>query len=265
MAQLSIGRAWDEAKAVLGRDRGPITAVALALLVLPGAIAELLVPPAPPGSDPSIGRLLVSLTVVLVTLVGQLTISRIAAGQQQSVGEAIRYGLRRSPSFLLALMLWLLPFGLVASPFLLQVQANPTTPPPGALLAVLLLTLLFLLLGVRLAFTTPVAANESAGPVAILARSWRLTAGHWWRLFGFLLLYMIAALICLGAVTLIVGVVVKLIAGEPERLSVAALILALVAQIAAAIVSVLLTVLLTRLYLQVAGHAEEPVSVPHAP
>ena len=265
MARLSISRAWDEAKAVLTRDRGPIATVALALMVLPGVVSEFIIPPTADGETPGLGWSLVSLLVLIVAIIGQLTLSRIASGHRQSVGEAMSHGARRAPSFLLATMIWLLPFVLLAAPFALQIQANPTAPPPAATLVLLLLAIAFMIIGVRLVFSTPVAANEQVGPLAILKRSWRLTASRWWRLFGFLILFMLAALIVLGAVTAMVGVVVALIAGEPERLSVGALVIALITQLVAALITVLLTVMLTRLYLQVAEPADEPVSVPHAP
>ena len=265
VARLSISRAWDEAKAVLAQDRGPIATVALALLVLPGVVSEFIIPPAPAGETPGLGWSLVSLAVLIVAIIGQLTLSRIASGHRQSVGEAMSHGVRRAPAFLLAIMIWLLPFGLVLAPFALQIQANPTQPSPAAAFAVLLVAIAFIIIGVRLVFSTPVAANEAVGPLAILKRSWRLTAGHWWRLFGFLALFMIAAVITLGAVTAMIGVVVALLTGEPERLSVGALVVAVVTQLVAAGITVLLTVLLTRIYLQLAEPSGEPASVPHAP
>jgi hypothetical protein len=250
---------------VLGRDRGLIATVALALMVLPGAIGEVVVPASTSGSSPDLGWSSVTLLILLVTILGQLTIARIALGRRQSVGEAMAHGVRRSPSFLLATILWLLPFVLLAAPFAVQVQANPQAPPPGALLPLFAITLVFLFVAVRMIFSTAVSVAENVGPLAILRRSWALTAGSWWRLFGFLVLFMITAVIALGAVTAVVGVVVGLISGEPERLSVGSLVNALVGQTVAAIITVLLTVMLTRLYLQVAEPADEPVSVPHAP
>ena len=265
VTRLSISRAWDEARAVLVRDRGPIATVALALIVLPGTLAELIVPTATPGASPDMGWSFVGMLVLLISIVGQLTVSRIALGQRQSVGEAMAHGARRSPAFLGAALIWLLPFAIVATPFAMQVQASPNQPPPTAALVLFAAAMVFLFVGVRLVFATPVSVNETVGPIGILKRSWQLTAGHWWRLFGFLVLFMIAALILIGAVTAVIGVVVALVSGQPERLSVGALVIALITQLVAALVTVLLTVLLARLYLQLAGASGEPVSVPDAP
>ncbi len=239
--------------------------MALALIVLPGTLVDLIVPQATPGTSGGAGWFLLSVLVLLIGIVGQLTVSRIALGTRTSVGEAMAHGARRTPVFLLATMIWLLPFVLIASPFAFQLQANPAQPPPIATLALLLVSLAVLFVAVRLLFSTPLAVGEPLGAVRLLERSWALTAGHWWRLFGFLVLFMLAALIALAAVTSVVGVVIGLISGAPDRLSVGALVIALISQVMAAIITVLLTVMLTRLYLQRVAGEQEPASVPHAP
>ena len=42
-------------------------------------------------------------------------------------------------------------------------------------------------------------------PIGILQRSWQLTAGSWWRLFGFLILFIIAVLCVMIAAGALVG------------------------------------------------------------
>lgn len=264
MAALSISRAWDETKAVLRRDGRLYLGVALAMFVLPGVVAELFTPAAEPGSLPPFGFWTVlSIVALLISLVGQLAVCRLALGPTVSVGEAIGHGARRAPSYVAAAMLWLLPFLLLFG--LLGAGASPETMSAGAAFAILGLAIVFLFVAVRLLMGSPVATAEPQGPLGILSRSWRLTAGHWWKLFLFLLLFLGVLGILLFAVSAVVGTVVALVAGRPEPLSVGALLLSLATQVAGAAVTVLLMVMLARIYVQLAGTDAEPASVPHAP
>jgi hypothetical protein len=108
--------------------------------------------------------------------------------------------------------------------------------------------------------SSPVASLEDVGPIAILRRSWTLTAGHWWPLFGFLLVFVIGAGVLLLAVGAAIGSVVVLLMGPIHPLSASALIIALVQSLVSAAVTTLFAVMLTRIYLQLtdrAGQVEE--------
>ena len=52
MSSLSIGRAWDEAKAALQANRKLIVPVALGLVLLPAVIVSMVEPQVPPGEQP---------------------------------------------------------------------------------------------------------------------------------------------------------------------------------------------------------------------
>jgi uncharacterized membrane protein YjgN (DUF898 family) len=114
-------------------------------------------------------------------------------------------------------------------------------------------------LAIRMLMTSAVASAEGLGPVAILRRSWELTAGNWWRLFGFFLLFVIAALVVVVAVSSALALIIKMTFGSLEPLTVGALVLALVGQIIAATISVLLMVMLARIYVQLSGQGQEQV------
>ena len=267
MQQLSISRAWDETREVLRRDGSLIATLALALMVLPGTISNMVQPRVPAGQMAEPGWwTLVQLLALLIGVVGQLAIVQIALGRRQSVGEAIAHGARRAPAFLGATILWILPLALLVIPFAQRIEANRATPDPTSALIMVAVLLVFLFLAVRLILTTPVAGSEAAGPITILRRSWGLTRGRWWRLFGFLLLFFVAALIVITAVTSVVGVIVGLADGPPAPWSIGALVLALTSQLLSAALTVLLVLLLTRLYAQLTGPAAaESASVPDAP
>ena len=115
---------------------------------------------------------------------------------------------------------------------------------------------------VRLSPAVAVASQEGEGPLAILKRTWNLTRGHWWRLFGFLLICIAALLILIVAVGAVVGTIVGLLAGgDVEPMSLAALFIALVTQALTATVTTVFLVMLARIYVQLAGSATH-ASVP---
>ena len=266
MQQMSLSRAWDEMREVLRRDGSLIATVALALMVLPGVIADMVRPPVPAGQMAEPGWWsVVQLIALLIGVVGQLAVVQIALGRRQSVGQAISHGARRAPAFIGATLLWVLPLVLAFAPFIRRIQADPANPDPTSVMVSFLLSLVLLFFAVRLLLTTPVASAEAAGPVAILRRSWEMTKGRWWRLLGFLVLFFIAAVIIVTAVTSVIGVLVGLADGPPEAWSIGALVMALASQLLSAALRVLLVVLLTRIYVQLAGREDELEAVFDAP
>ena len=252
MSKLSISRAWDETREVLGRDGRLLSTVAIALLALPSTVQNLVTPATTPGELPPPGSwLIVLLITVLIGIVGQLAIARLALGSQISVGEAISHGAKRLLPYFLAIVLWVGPIAVLL--YYAAQQMRPPTPSAG--MAVLFLVMLFLLvfLAVRLIIAVAVASAEPLGPMGILQRSWQLTSGNWWRLFGFLVLFMIAVLSVMIAVGAIIGILAGIVLGPAEPMSVSALVIALVTQLAVAAVTVVFLVMLTRIYLQLAA------------
>ena len=267
MAVLSISRAWEETKAVLAHDGRLIGAVALALIALPTAVTGLINPKGMTGSGPLWSDVIV-IIASLAALAGQLSLIRLALGPSTTVGAAIVHGLRRMPIYLLSAMLMVLALLVLAIPFggalaALGVPLESKTIPatPGVTLVLILFVALVLLIAVRMLMTAPVASAEEAGPVAIIRRSWELTAGHWWKLFGFLILFFIGAVVALLAVSAIAGVVAGLLFGAIEPMSPSALLVALVQAVANAAMTGLFAVMLARIYVQLAG-AGAQASVP---
>ena len=262
MAGLSISRVWDESRAVLARDGKLMFTVALALMALPAAIAELIYPSGSSGAQ-NLGAAGLTLIVAVIGLIGQLAIARLAVGPSLTVGEAIGHGARRTLPYLLSVILLFLGFVILALPFIgvmmamgMDFEPPVETVPPGAWLIILALSFVILAVAVRLLLAAPVASLEGLGPVAILRRSWQLSAGHFWRLFGFLILFLIAAIVVLGVVSMIAGLFAAM-AGQTEPFSVSALIIALLTSVASAAVTTVFVVMLTRMYMQLAGRDAE--------
>jgi hypothetical protein len=263
MAKLSISRAWDETREVLTRDGRLIGAVALALMVLPGLVLGVVMPKAPGGGFPPAGPwMIVGFVAALISLAGQLAVVRLALGPHISVGEAIAHGARRLPYYAGAVLLWTVPLLLVGGFLFAAVGSDPEHPSLGASLGLLLLSVLGFYLMVRLILALPVASAEPVGSLAILRRSWDLSHGNWWRLFVFLLVFLIAAAVVLVTVGIVVGTLARVIFGEVEPLSVGGLLVAIVGQLVSACMFVVMFVMLARIYAQRAAGAEAHVSVP---
>jgi hypothetical protein len=260
MTKVSISTAWEETKAIIARDGKLLATVALALFVLPGAISDLVTPQAPSGEFPKAGYwMIVTLIALLIALVGQLAVIRLAIGSRHTVGETIAHAFRRAPAYLGATFIWILPFALIGGG--IAGTASDGHLSPAAALLVLILVVAMIFLAIRMLLSSAVASAEGLGPVAILRRSWELTEGNWWRLFGFFVLFVIATLIVLAAVSSVIGLLIKLTFGSLEPLTVGALLFALIGQVVAAAVSVLLMVMLARIYVQLSGHGQEQVFV----
>jgi hypothetical protein len=265
MTKLSISQAWDETRAILARDGKLIVAVALALFVLPGILLNVLLPQAPAGEMPGRGAwVLVALLVLLISLLGQLAVIRLALGPHVSVGEAIAHGARRLLSYVGAILVWTLPLILVASALYEMAGTDRARPSPVAAVGLLALGLIGLFLSVRLVLLSAVASAEHGGPVAVLRRTWELTSGNWWRLFGFLLVFAIAALALIWALRSVVGLIAQLAFGSVAPLSIGGLIVIIVAQLLSAAISVVLVVMIARIYAQRTGRGEAQAGVPNS-
>jgi hypothetical protein len=262
MSKLSISKPWDETKDIIARDGKLLVAVALALFVLPGVVLDLSVPPAPSGELPPPGPwIAIACVAILISLVGQLAVIRLAMGPHLTVREAIGHGARRLLPYVGAVIIWLLPFTLVGY-FLYEAGAgDPQHPSPAAALGFLITSCVALFLAVRLILSSPVASSEAVGPVAILARSWAATRGNWWRLFGFMLLYGIGTLALIVAVQSVFGIIARLLLGGLGPWTVGGLLVALVGQLISAAASSVFFVMLARIYVQLAGR-ESPAGVP---
>lgn len=262
MSSLSIGRAWDEAKTALLANRKLIVPVALGLILLPAVIVAMVEPRVAPGEQPPAGSwMLVALAMVIVMIVGQLAIVLLVNGWRGSVGEAIGKAGRRSPIFILGALSYLVPMILVFS-ILLGVsgietgadgQVDWTNLGSAGWLIILFFLLAFVFVSIRLLPLLAVVAGEAIGPFAALKRSFALSAGHFWRLFGFVVMLMIGFLFLALTVGAVVGSLVKLTLGEPEPWTLSLLLIALAGGLVQAGFVMVYAGMLARIYNQLAA------------
>jgi hypothetical protein len=139
--------------------------------------------------------------VVENVLSGLLTgvIGRGALGRKVSIGEAWSLG-RIGSVLAAAFLLVLIGIGVVVPVILIAVVLALAHASAGAVITVAVLgglaTFVFeVIIQVRLSVTIPAVVLERIGPASGIARSWRLTRGSSWRLFGINLLTALIAYI----------------------------------------------------------------------
>ena len=272
MANLSITQAWNEASDFVRREAGLLFPISFMLLALPGALMEAVAPtPAGPGQMGG-GALWLVLGIVSVIagIVGNVAIAYLALKAGASVGEALRRGAARLPSLLGAAILigiaFLFLFLVVGVIFVLLIPGalaaaeGGATATPAVITAILLSFLVWLPVAIyfaaRLALMTPIAAAESGGPFELIARSWRLTAPHVWRLVAFVLLVAILVGVLTGAIKAVTGILFALVAGPLEPGSTSAWLVTVVMALVNMVVAAYLTSLIARIYAQVAGDSD---------
>jgi hypothetical protein len=269
-SRLSISAAWDRTRARFAADGGLLLTVALALIALPSAIGEFAFPQTKPfAAVGGVAETVTMIVVLILGIVGQLALVKLTLGPALSVGEAIAHGARRTPAFLGSAVILLLGMFILAIPFGMLLAAMGVTVAEGGVqmsgrvaLVMLAFLALIIFLGTRLLVSAPVASMEHAGSFAILKRSWQLTSGHFWRLFAFIWLFIIGALVVMLATGTIVNLIVMQLFGNMDPLSAAALISALVVSLVMAGITAMFAVMVSEIYAELAGRDAALVSVP---
>ena len=268
MSHLSIGKAWEEAKAALRAHRRLIVPIALGMILLPAVIASMVEPQVPPGQQPPPGLwMLVVLAMIIVMFIGQLAMVLLVNGWRGSVGEAISQAARRSPVLILAALMIGIVVILVFSIILAvgsgatieggQFDMNSISGVGWVLLCLAAAGLLYC--SVRLLPMVAVAASEERGPVGTIGRAFALSSGHFLQLLGFILILMVGFLILALTVGTVVGGLVMLLFGKPEPWSIALLLMALAGGLVQAAFVMVYTAMLARIYAQLsAGQASVP-------
>ncbi|MBV9528029.1 hypothetical protein [Sphingomonas sp.] len=278
MGKLSISRAWDEARAVLARDGRLLVTVALALLVLPAIIVGAAIPGGIGAAmfmalqGQSVPMFALLFVVLVIMLVGQLAVTRLAIGPSVSVGGAIAHAVRRllvyigvgllvGAAIMLALIAGAIIIGLASGPSVTQQQLETS---PAVAIAVLVMVLVYLFLLTRIiSMAAAVTSAEHLGVIGTLRRCWSLTRGHFWRLFGFLVTFFIGTGILLFAISSVVGLAAELLFGKLEPMAASTLVVGLVDGVASGAVTLLLWVMLAGIYVQLTSVAAQP-TVPNS-
>jgi hypothetical protein len=253
MMAVSISKAWDETSQFVRRERKLILPIVLALLVVPAVLVALVQPSAPAGQQPPAGPwLFLAFASLFLSLVGQLTVMRLALGWAAKVSDALRIALVRVWTVLAAFLILALIVSVVATPVLLLAGVGgggATTE--SSQLAVSTLVVALLLVIARFVPMSSIALLEPIGPWPLLKRCWELTRGSYWRLLGFFLTFLVGSLILGWVVESVAGVTFALLLGPSEPFTVSRLLSALAAGLVQGAVQTVYSVMVARIAAQV--------------
>lgn len=267
--KLSITTAWNEAAAIVKQEASTLFLIVFGLAVLPGlimqAVAARLVGNMrmSPGTPPDFGPFLAALPMILLMLVpvlllsiwGHLIVNTLALRRETVIGNAFAHAARRILPVIGAWLLWIVGVFIVLVPVagLIVVLMRAGHGGLGFLIG-LVVWLACLFVGIRLMLVSPVAAAEPVGPAGILRRSWDLTAGHFWRLLGFLLLMILVFFVLAIVVGAVAGIFAALIAGAPKPGTLTAFVIQLITGVLQAVFLTYFIVAIARIYAQLAGN-----------
>ena len=253
MAQsVSIGTAWSETAAFVAGEKRLLAPLVLALMVLPTTLAELIQPINPlAAANGAAAWVVTALVALLIGMVGQMAVSRLAMGADRSLGATILLALRRLPATLGAFILFFLALSLLLIPLIVLLTLTSGVAPgqqPGGVDALLLLIIFAAV--PRILLAPALAMRQPLGPLGLAKAAWNATRGHYWRLLSFFLLFFLASLVFALAVTSVVGSMAALALGPPEPLSVSRLAIALAGGIVQGVVATLYAAMIGRLLVQ---------------
>lgn len=270
--KLDLGRAWNEAMALLSANRDVILIIAAVFFFLPNVIATLLLPAQDVltaqlealGDQPDPEEMMgvfadffgqswwIYLVFGLVQAAGVMgLLALLTDSSRPTVGEALGFGLKALVPYLAAQIL----FGIlmVAVPILLTGI--------GALISIALASLMAFIgliiaiyIWIKFSLISPVIAIEKVmNPVTALARSWKLTKGNSMRLFAFFVLLVI----CAGVLWLVVSLVLTLFGVFGEEIGLFAM--AIGSGLMSMAFTTVMLVVLAAVHRQLSGAGGEPV------
>jgi hypothetical protein len=181
--ELSAATIWTAMLAVLRADFWTLFAVAAPFTLMVDMVVAMFGPAPPKNQEELTLRVVLLLLVVpgLIAALAQLAVAHLVVQPGSGARGALAAAGSAWPMLVAALLL----------------SVVPTT------LGFLLLLVPGLYITARLYLMVPVAVMERPGPVALLRRSWALTADHGWTILWFLAL---AILFLLGTGLLVSGV-----------------------------------------------------------
>ena len=267
MAKLDTNAAWKEASGLVAANRDVFLALAGVFFMLPSLALSVILgePQVEPGMQPDqlmavmrefYGRawwlILLGSLLQVVGILAILTLMRDRS--RPTVADAIKSGLAGTPSYLAAQLL--LGFALIGIGLLLIGGAAAVSPLLGAA-AVLLVICVLVFVMFRMILVAPLVGVEGMrNPIAALRRSWGLTRGNFWRIFGFVALVVVLFLIVLAIVMLLIGIVLAVAtSGETQRV-----IAAVFSSALTAIAVVYFCGMIAAIHRQLAGPAMEDLS-----
>ncbi|MBA3676811.1 MAG: hypothetical protein H0W74_05340 [Sphingosinicella sp.] len=241
--KFSYSAVWDDTARMLRDNASLLLAIAGAFLFLPALIVGYALPQPDPEPGRIVGVMIAYFSVNwhwlllanIVNMIGAIAMLLLLVGaERRTVGSAIVAALSILPFYFVAAILTniLVILGLIA----LIV--------PG-----------LYLIG-RLAVVGTVIVAENQNPGRAIGRSFMLTKGKGWVVFGLLALVLLAGIIVSWAVTAVLGSVSLLILGD----RIGGLLVIIFDALTSALLSTIIVVLCAAIYRRLAGSGERPVN-----
>lgn len=222
MTAFSLGTVWEETIAFMRRESGLLIPVGLAIFgpmqVLLGiAIASAPAMRSAAGTGTANPQMLLVLPALILAIYGYLAVSLIVLVPRISVGEALLGALKRAPAALLAglvvMSIWIvIAIGVVTMGTLAAIAfgASPASPAVSTLFS-LLIIIPMLVIMVRMLVAAPVLALEQLGTAQVLRRIWALGRDNVLRFAGFWVLFIFLQIIVALVDQLVIGSLVQLL------------------------------------------------------
>lgn len=226
MTKLDMGRAWNDATALLSKNMSVVLIVAAVFFFLPSAISGVLTPPPaeleamaanPQGMDREeflaafaafyADKWWIIALSSLIQAVGVLALLRLLTdAARPTVGDSLAFGVKALiPYIAVQLLIGLI----IAATVIVLVSIGAMIAPAVAIMLLLVSLAAIIYLWVKFSMVSPVIAIEGVmNPVSALRRSWTLTKGNSIMLFLFYLLLVVVAIV----VMLVAGMVFSIFA-----------------------------------------------------
>ena len=265
-----MGKAWSDAVAMVEGNREVLGVVAGTFFFLPGLLFALIGPDMDAlleGFDPErMEQAMAAFNVIyarywwlflaltLAQITGYLALLALLRDDArptvgQAIGTAVKALLPAVATYLLFVLGVALAVGAVLALFALPGIAALTAV--GVLLAVPLM----LFLAIRASLSAPVLAIERVfNPLAVLARSWRLTRGHGWRLLAFFVLLTVAYVVLSGVLGIVLLAMLAILGPGAGQI-----VGAILSGLIGAVASVVMIAVLAAVHRQLAGPSRRTV------
>jgi hypothetical protein len=254
---LSVTPIWDETIAFVRRELSLLLPLSFATLAIGDAGVTLVSDRINAAGQAGVSGLVWTgfILAILLTLTGQLAISALTLSGGMSVAEAIKKGVDRLPKLLLVSLV----VGLIATafiiPLLVGLETNGftiETPaeqwPWWAQLYLLLFIGVLAWFGTRMLTVSAVIVDQNPKLGGTIRTAFRMTEGHFLRLFALLVLYMAVFLIATNAGSSVIGIIFGLVGKTLSIPYLGKLMAALGGGMVSAIIGMVSTVFTTKLY-----------------
>lgn len=267
--KFDMGKAWNEAMAMVAANREILMVLAGIFFLLPSLLVSLVGPVLPEVPITTMEDLerfsemaramymewwwLYTLATLVQVLGYLCMLALLRDGSRPTVGNSISGGLKALLPAILTYFVFVLGLTLAISVLI------ALTALTGGLIAIITLPVIIIgsiYVSVKVSLAAPVIAVEKVfNPIKVLARSWRLTKGNSLRIFGFFLLILLAYMVISMVLGLLFAAITALMGPEGGRL-----VLALAAAIISAVATVVLVAALAATHRQLAGPSDTAVS-----